>query len=294
MSVWDNAGEMLNRAQAARSQGDRELAYQMFARASELNPQDARSWQGRAETATSSDEALVSYAYATALDGSNQPLARTLDAAVAQRVADADKADVGLLLALGQELAEVGLTDRAQLLFQRVTELDHASTDGWVWLAGTTADNTAQADYLNRALATNPRDSRARAGLLAIKPLAPSAPTGFAARALLAAEPVAATLDLNGILAHAALSDDMQEREQLYQRALQLDPDNAQARDGMSMLRVRRLRDTVRATEPPEESPFQGLRAAQTSNQNRTRMLFVALIVLVVILVIVGLILMNT
>lgn len=293
MSVWDNAGEMLSRAQAARSQGDRELAYQMFARASELNPQDARAWQGRAETATSSDEALVSYAYATALDSSNQPLIRTLDAAVAQRVADADKGDVSLLLALGQELAEVGLTDRAQLLFQRVTELDHSSTDALVWLAGTTSDNAAQVDLLNRALATNPRDSRARAGLLAVKPMTSTAPTVPLSRPSVTAEPGATSLDVNGILAHAALTDDVEEREKLYQRVLQLDPDNVQARDGMSMLRVRRLRDTVRATESPVESPFQGLRAAQSSNQNRTRMVLIALIALVVILVVVGLILMN-
>src|SRR4029079_5342520 len=147
------------------------LAYQMFARASELNPQDAIAWQGRAETATSSDEALVSYAYATALDGNNQALGRTLDAAVAARVAGSDKDDLGLLLALGQELAAVGLTQRAPALFpranacapplfQRATEVDPASTDAWVWLAGVTNDNTAQSDYLTRALASNPRDSR--------------------------------------------------------------------------------------------------------------------------------------
>lgn len=293
MSVWDNAGEMLSRAQSARSQGDRELAYQMFARASELNPQDAHAWQGRAETATSSDEALVSYAYATALDNSNQPLGRTLDAAVAQRVADAGKGDVGLLLALGQELAEVGLTERAQMLFQRVTELDTASTDGWVWLAGTTSDNTQQVDYLNRALASNPRDSRARAGLLAVKPPTPAVPQPTAAKPAIASEPAVASTDLNAILAHAALTDDVQEREKLYQRALQLDPDNAQAREGMSMLRVRRLRDTVRTSDVGGESPFQGLRAAQASNRNRTRLVFIVLIALVLILVVVGLLLMN-
>ncbi len=56
---WDDPAEMLSRAQAARTQGDRALAYQLDARASELTPQDAQAWQGRAETATSTETPLV-------------------------------------------------------------------------------------------------------------------------------------------------------------------------------------------------------------------------------------------
>ena len=59
MSAWDNPQEMLARAETANAQGDRELAYQMYARASEINPQDPTAWRGRAETATNQDEALV-------------------------------------------------------------------------------------------------------------------------------------------------------------------------------------------------------------------------------------------
>lgn len=291
MSVWDNAGEMLTRAQTARTQGDRNLAYQMFARASELNPQDASAWQGRAETATSNDEALVSYAYASALSTENQNLARTLDAAIAHRVADADKNDVALLIALGQELAEVGLMERAQKLLERATELDRSSTDAWVWLAGTSSENSQQLDYLHRALATNPRDSRARAGLLAVKPPAPAAPVS--------APPTARAIaresnDLNAILAHATLTDDPREREQLYQRALQLDPDNAQARDGLSLLRVRKLRETARASEPAFETSPQAFRAALTTSDYRMRNIFLALLALVLLFAIAGIILLIT
>src|SRR5436305_1791757 len=168
---------MLSRAQTAHMQGDRELSYQLYARASEINPQDAQAWQGRAETANSTDEALVSYAYAAALDTQNQPLARTLDAAVAQRVQDAKKTDVPLLVALGQEFAEVGLTGRARTVLERASELDTSSTDAFVWLAAVAPDDQKQLEYLNRALATNPRDPRARAGLLSAKlPMPVSAP----------------------------------------------------------------------------------------------------------------------
>lgn len=293
MSVWDNPGEMLSRAQAARAQGDRELAYQMFARASELNPQDAIAWQGRAETATSSDEALVSYAYATALDGNNQALGRTLDAAVAARVAGSDKEDLGLLLALGQELAEVGLTERARSLFERATEVDPASTDAWVWLAGVTGDNNSQIDYLNRALATNPRDSRARAGLLAVKP-PPAAPAPEP-------KPVSTpalkdeldTKDVNAILAHAALTNVPEEKEKLFERVLDLDPDNVEAKDGLSMLRVRRLRDSARTFDAVQESPLRRLKAptAAPSADNRIRNIVIALVLLVVVLAVAGILL---
>lgn len=197
MSAWDNPTEMLARAQAARVQGDRELAYQLYARASELNPQDAQAWQGRADTATNADEALVSYAYAAALNPGDPPLARTLDAFVGQRVTNSEKGDVPLLVALGQELAEVGLTERAEPLLQRAAELDHSSTDALVWLAGLESDQEKQIEYLNRALATNPRDARARAGLLAVKPpTAPPpapAPTTTTAAEMPAADAAAAT-----------------------------------------------------------------------------------------------------
>ncbi len=289
MSVWDNAGEMLTRAQAARAQGDRELAYQMYARASELKPQDASAWQGRAETATSNDEALVSYAYASALNTDNPNLARTLDAAIAQRAAEARKGDVPLLVALGQELAEVGLTERAQTLFQRATDLDVSATDAWVWLAGTSSDTPTQLDHLNRALATNPRDSRARAGLLALKPPASAAPVSAP---MTAREIARESNDLNAILTHAALTADLREREKLYQRALVLDPDNAQARDGLSMLRVRKLRETARAPEPAFDASPPRFDAPMPTSDNRMRNILLALLALVVLFAIAGIILM--
>ncbi len=183
MSAWDNPAEMLTRAETARALGDTALAYQLYARASEINPQDANAWRGRAETSANQDEALVSYAYANALAPQDQTLKQTLDASVAQRLTTSNPADAPLLAAMGQELAEVGLATEAQALFRRATTLDETATDAWVWLAGLEPDKDKQTEYLNQALASNPRDSRARAGLLALKPPAPAAPVAPPARA---------------------------------------------------------------------------------------------------------------
>lgn len=262
-SNWDDPAEMMTRARAARGQGDRALAYQLYARASELSPQDATAWQGRAETASSADEALVSYAYASALDTQNQSLGRTLDAAVAQRIQQADKNDVPLLVALGQELAEVGLPEQARSLLERAAELDPSSTDALVWLAGVAPDDQKQLDYLNQALATNARDPRARAGMLSVKLPSPAQPS------LPIAERFAS-------LGSAPASDTVTETA--------------------TMERLRKLRATV----PPSDSkppvtppPLEEFRNLVPDSDTRLRNFLVLLLVLVVLLGIVGLVLLQ-
>lgn len=262
-SHWDDPTEMLTRARAARGQGDRDLAYQLYARASELSPQDPNAWQGRAETASSSDEALVSYAYASALDTENKPLGRALDAVLAQRIQEADKSDVPLLVALGQELAEVGLTERARTLLERAADLDSSSTDALVWLAGVAPDDQARLDYLNRALATNARDPRARAGALSAKlPAPPTSPVSVSER-------------------FAALS---------------AVTTGESAGESATMERLRKLRETVppgeskRVTAPPPREEFQML---APGTDTRLRNSLIILLVIVALLVVVGLVLMQ-
>ena len=272
-SNWDNPAEMLARAQAARSQGDQALAYQMYARASEINPQEANAWQGRAETAASADEALISYAYAAALDSTNQPLARTLDAALAQRVQDANKSDAPLLVAIGQELAEVGLTERARLVFERAAELDSSSTDALVWLAGVASDDQTQLDYLNRALATNPRDPRVRAGILSVKlPPPPASP------------PPPARSERFAALVNPAPS------------AATTPAPSESTSESATMERLRKLRANVppAQTERVPVSPEQDLRAAAVPpNDNRMRNVFILLLALVLLLAVAGFLLMQ-
>jgi tetratricopeptide (TPR) repeat protein len=276
MSAWDNPAEMLTRAQAARTQGDRDLAYQMFARASELNPQDPNAWQGRAETATNADEALVSYAYASALHPEDQPLARTLDASMAQRIGDAQKRDVPLLVAMGQELAEVGLTDRAKQFFERAAELDRNSTDALVWMAGLENDKEKQIEYLNRALATNPRDPRARGGLLAVKPPTASPP------------PSAPQADTAKLAADSAAALGAETTKETRERGVAA---NAPAQAASSLERLRQLRATAHTDEPaprPAREMFDLPLASPRAQDNTLRYVLVALLALVVVLALAG------
>ncbi len=267
-SNWDDPAETLARAQSARAQGNQELAYQLFSRASELNPQDIQAWQGRAETAASSDEALVSYAYASALAPDNQPLTRTLDAAMEQRLQNASKNDVPLLVALGQEFAEVGLTEQARTLLERASDLDASSTDALVWLAGLAPTEQAQLDYLNRALATNPRDPRARAGLLQVKLPPPAEPTPPPR-----SERLAAMSDKASAPAFPTSSE-----------------------EDATMERLRKLRANIPPPEPPgnvTHATVENLRAAAPTSDTRLRNFLILLVVLVVLLVIAGIVLMQ-
>ncbi|MCG3139993.1 MAG: hypothetical protein HDKAJFGB_00930 [Anaerolineae bacterium] len=270
MSAWDNPAEMLTRADTARALGDTALAYQMYARASEINPQDAAAWRGRAETCANPDEALVSYAYANALAPQDQTLKQTLDASVAQRLTTQNSNDAPLLVAMGQELAEVGLTTEAHAFFQRATNLDETSTDAWVWLAGLEPDKDKQTEYLNQALALNPRDSRARAGLLALKPPAPPSPTVTEARA----QELAAA---------------------------------SQAQAESSMERLRKLREASASTPPPAQpapaaaptftptsTPAPAPVAPQPAANNTMRYVLLGLLALVVLLLFAGIFLLLT
>jgi len=269
MNAWDNPEEMLTRAQTARAQGDTELAYQMYARASEINPQKPTAWRGRAETCVNQDEALVSYAYAHALAPTDTSLERTLDASIAQRLSASSQSDAPLLVAIGQELAEVGLAAQAEQFFQRAATWDESLTDAWVWLAGLETNSDKQTEYLQRALAANPRDSRARAGLLALKP--PPAPTPPSAAPASAAAPSNINSARSETLAAAS-----------------------QAQAESSMERLRKLRETnspaPSASPPAPHAPAPAPKRAD----NTMRYLLLALLALVVLFAFAGIFLMLT
>lgn len=291
-SSWDDPTEMLTRAQQARAQGDQPLAYQLYARASEISPQEGKAWQGRAETAASADEALVSYAYAAALQPDAAALARTLDAAIAQKVQDSQPGDAALLAALGQELAEVGLDEGAQALLERAVELDPSSTDALVWLAGISGEDQKQLDYLNRALAVNPHDARARAGLLAVKlpgPPAPAAPPGAGAPFSGAAPQLrlGVPLAMDPAAPENSTMEGLRKRRQAAPATV-ADVETTLS-DDPALERLRRLRETV-----PQAAPPRAAMAAASESDARLRMILLLLVALVVILAAAGLYLILT
>src|SRR5919199_3647125 len=113
---------ILRRARAARESGAEQEAYDLFAQASELDPNDAEGWRGRAQTSTNQDDALLSWAYAAALDPHDMEARQSLNERLEARTREANHADAPTLVTLGQEVAQVGLIQDAHALFERVLE----------------------------------------------------------------------------------------------------------------------------------------------------------------------------
>jgi tetratricopeptide (TPR) repeat protein len=292
-NLWDDASSVLQRASVAQGSGDNELAYEFYVRASELSPNDAHAWRGRAATATLADDALVSCAYAAVLTPDDQTLSLELDQRLRTRAAEARTNDAPALITMGQRLSEVGLIKEAHLLLRRAAELDDTLEEGFIWAAATTDDLNEAAIALKRALALNPRDPRARAGFStvmlkldsaggssttqaqALEADAQSAPladpahdlirTGERAlaagdRSLAYQEFVRATelapSEETAWLGRARASVDIDETLSCLEQALAINPDNMQAREARTFYRVRKLREGVRKREEPAtESP---------------------------------------
>ncbi len=85
----DKAGSILQHALETQLSGNGDVAYDLFAQVSEMDPEAAEAWRGRAVTSTQADDALVSSAYATALRPSDQTLASEFEQRLQARLAGA-------------------------------------------------------------------------------------------------------------------------------------------------------------------------------------------------------------
>lgn len=273
---WDNPAAVLTRAREAQQLGNSEEAYRLFVRSSELAPNNVAGWRGRAETSTHPDEALISWGYATALAPADVQLEQQLEASLTQRVDSSLPEDAPALFALGQELAEVGLTSDARTILRRAVELDKSAADSWVWLAATEDDPRLAESDLKQALACNPQDTRALAGLKALDAGMQSESVEIAARAsnqedrlahlMLEGEEalkkgdranaheifvVASSLaenDPTPWMRRAETTDDIDDALMSYDQALVAKPDLLQAREQRSMLRLKKLRRNEQTT----------------------------------------------
>lgn len=291
-SIQDDFAIFLQRASEARQSGDKQAAYEFYARASELNPNAAEAWLGRAQTSPLADDALVSSAYAVALTPGDEALAEELEKRVQAWVGKSRPNDAPSLIAVGEKLAEVGLLHAAHLLFWRATELDDTQEEGLVWLAATTGDMKEAASALKQASALNPKDPRIQDGLDAVmaelnRTMPPPGPPVVAAPPELPAAPVAdaaneivrsgeralASGDRSGAyqafvrateasprneaawLGRARACEDIDETLTCLEQALAINPDNMQAREARTFYRVRKLREGVRKMPEPEAEP---------------------------------------
>lgn len=290
--VWNDSAGLLEQASAAQRSGERELAYEFYARASELAPDTAQAWRGRAATTPLEDDALVSCAYAVALCPADHSLADELDQRLRIRCAEATRNVASSLVAVGQKLAEVGLARQAHQLFRRATELDDTLEEGFLWSAATTEDLGEASVALKRALALSPTDARARAGFSKVMlqldgaawtpaptapaitqgeqvgPLADSIPElvrsgenalvagdkGLAYKAFVRATELGPREEA-AWLGRARASNDIDETLTCLEQALAINPDNMQAREARTFYRVRKLREGVRKRQEPVEEP---------------------------------------
>ncbi len=277
---WNDFASVLQRAHDAQQRGDKELAYEFFARASELNPNAAEGWQGRAETSTVPDDTLLSLAYAAALEPANPTHKQELTQQLETRAIAAQASDAPALVVIGQKLAEVGLTQEAQQILRRATELDATQETGLIWLAGLVDDPGESVRLLHLVLARNPKNTLAQAGLDAVthqmelaagvapEPTAtPAAPTlDLAAGMIREGEQALAQGDMaranqlfvrateisprneNAWLGRARATSDIDEALTCLEQALAINPNNAQAREARTFYRVRKLREGMRKT----------------------------------------------
>ncbi len=286
INPWNDFGSVLQRARDAQQKGDTELAYEFFARASELNPNAAAGWQGRAATSTVPDDTLLSLAYAVALDPTNETGKHEFAERIETRAMAAQTADAPALVVVGQKLAEVGLTYEARRVLRRATELDGSQETGLIWLAGTTDDPNEAARLLQRVLERNPKNSLAQAGLNAVQQqlehaagVAPE-PTETPAEPIVdpavglirEGEQALATGDMarasqlfvratevsprneSAWLGRARATNDYDEALTCLEQALAINPNNAQAREARTFYRVRKLREGMKKGPEPVTS----------------------------------------
>ena len=83
--------------------------------------------------------------------------------------------DTRSLVRWGQRAARSGDLEVAQRVFSLVTEVDPTNEEAWLWRAGTSREPSQTLRYLERVLALNPGNLRARRGLAEIEAQLPAA-----------------------------------------------------------------------------------------------------------------------
>ncbi len=273
---WEDFEAILRHAKKAQANNDKPRACTLYARAIELNCNDARGWAGYAATTPSVDEAIVSWGYALALNANNAEARAELNVLVEDKIKNSMIAQVEnpalatSFVTLGRALAEAGQRSWAYRLLVRATQLDGANEDAWMWRGGVTEDIAETISCLNEALKLNPNNPRAHAGLRWAQTRQSAAPASRtaaerAAQWIYDAQRAVQTGDLEHsyeLLKNATELDpqnltawiwrggvcaDVDEALACMEQALALNPASEAAKDAVWWLRVRKLRERARA-----------------------------------------------
>ena len=315
---WGDFDTVLRHAEKARSASDVNRAHTFFARAIELNPNDARAWAGLAATAPTLDEAIMSWAYTLALAPDNLDARSELDASVQERLVRARRVDTAVLGALGRTLAQVGQNPWAYRLLVRATELDPRSEESWLWRAGVAEANDETIFCLKQVLLNNPDNQQARAGLKWAEARVIPAPAPVSSDAVQEAE----SFFEQG--QHALRSGNMERAYDFFrgatnlnpqhesawywrgssapntddaiasmERVLALNPQNATAKDALWLLRIKKVREHAQRASAQSESPAPTVQSAWRESNRAPRergarlSIFIAIAIAIVILAIV-------
>ncbi len=313
---WGDFDTVLRHAEKARAANDLNRAHTFFARAIELNPNDARAWAGLAATAPTLDEAIMSWAYTLALAPDNLDARGELDTCVQERLVRARRVDAAVLGALGRTLAQVGQRPWAYRLLVRSTELDPRSEEGWLWRAGVAEENDETIFCLKQVLLNNPDNQQARAGLAWAEARAMPVQAPVTADAAQESESFfeqgqhalrTGSMERAYDFFRGATNLNPQHESAWYWRGssapnlddaiasmehvLALNPQNATAKDALWLLRIKKLRENAqRVTEQrAERSPNNqaAWRKANRTRRPRGRLLSIAIAITIITLAIV-------
>lgn len=157
----EEASALVRRGKDEISRGDKVSAYRDFFRATELAPDVAEGWIGRAQSAPGATEVIRCWAKALQYDASNELARNELGNLVLHRIARSQPTDVPELLRLGNYLVGVNQPLIGELIFRRVTRLDPTAPGAWLGMARAAADSRMALGYCERAVQLNPEDSEA-------------------------------------------------------------------------------------------------------------------------------------
>jgi tetratricopeptide (TPR) repeat protein len=219
---WEDVAIVLGHAEQARAANNLIRACAFFTRATELEPGNANAWMGRAATTSDQDDAILCWGHALALEPEDSNAQETLAARVDEKL-DSRGPTPTALIGLGKALAELGQKPQAYRLIERATAVDPANEEAWIWRAGLTEDGQETISALSHALALNPENAQARAGLEWAMSRQPDSTTSWSPTR---ADETAKLVDQG----QAALAKgDRVPAHELFQRATELDPKNEQA-----------------------------------------------------------------
>jgi tetratricopeptide (TPR) repeat protein len=309
---WEDLSTILALGDQAREENDATKAFTFYARATELEPSSVRAWLGRAAATPNADDAIKSWAYALSLAPADDQAKSALGQRIEERIRQSRLEDAGDLLNVGRILAEAGQKDFSHRLLARATELDDTNEEAWIWRAGVAKDSKEIVSCLNQALALNPANAKAQAGLqwamsVQADTVTPrdSQAVERAARLIDQAQQLLQNHDRVGAhelfqkaseldrtneaawLWRGSTTTDVDEALTCMEQALAINPQNESAREARSWLRVKKLRERPEAS--PHADTLQHSEAALAAPVKNSSSVSFLLLIIPVVLILLGL-----